>query len=135
MQRYLRHSIEDMTSLLQEHALSLPQVGALQFVRVAGPQSVSEIANHLNLSLGATSHLIDRLVQRNVLARHEDPDDRRRKRVSLDEGGHALMREIERRSTESLQSLLEPAEPASVAALVDAVATVLAELDDPGSKD
>lgn len=134
MQRYLRHSIEDMTSLLQEHELSLPQVGALQFVRVAGPRSVSEIADHLNLSLAATSHLVDRLVQRNVLARREDPDDRRRKIISLDEGGHALVHEIERRSTESLQSLLEPAKPASVAALVDAVATVLAELDDPGSK-
>ena len=108
MQRYLRHSIDDMARLLQDHALSMPQVAALQCLRAEGPQSVTEIAGHLNLSLAATSHLVDRLVQRDVLARQEDPSDRRRKRVSIDRQGRALLSELDRRATESLQALLEP---------------------------
>lgn len=130
MQRYMRHSVDDMTHLLQQHELSMPQVAALQFLRAEGPQSVTEIAGHLNLSLAATSHLVDRLVERDVLSRQEDPHDRRRKRVSVDHGGRTLLAELDRRATESLQTLLEPVGTERVVTLANAVADVLAELDD-----
>ena len=73
-----------------------------------GGHSVSAIAEHLNLSLAATSHLVDRLVQRNLLTRAEDLHDRRLKRVDLAADGAALVERINRRVTVAFDELLEP---------------------------
>lgn len=62
LQLFMRHSVADMTALLRERGLSMPQLAALQKIRAEGAQTISAIADHLNLSLGATSHLIERLV-------------------------------------------------------------------------
>lgn len=127
---FMRHSVDDMTALLKEHALSMPQIGALQLVRAEGPQTVSSVADHLNLSLGATSHLVERLVQKDLVARTEDPADRRQKLVSLRPAGRALIAEIDRRSAASMEALLQNVSEPSRAALYEAVERALRELGD-----
>lgn len=106
MQLYMRRSVRDMQALLREQELSMPQMGALHFLRAEGAQTVSAIAEHLGLSLAATSHLIDRLVQRDLLTRTEDPSDRRQKRIALSEEGVAFVGRINRRATTAFDELL-----------------------------
>ncbi len=69
---------------------------------------MSGIAEHLNLSLAATSHLVERLVQRGLLSRTEDPSDRRQKSVALSELGVALVERINRQAAAAFDELLAP---------------------------
>lgn len=108
MQLYVRRSIRDMHGLLRELQLSMPQMGTLHFLAAEGGQSVSAIADHLDLSLAATSHLVERLVQRGLLTRVEDPHDRRQKRVELAPDGAALVQGIHQRAAAAFDQLLEP---------------------------
>jgi DNA-binding MarR family transcriptional regulator len=108
MHLYMRRTIHDMNALLRELQLSMPQMGTLHFLNAEGVQSVSAIAEHLGLSLAATSHLVERLVQRELLTRAEDPHDRRLKRVELAADGVALVERINRRATAAFDDLLAP---------------------------
>lgn len=128
MQTYMRFAVDDMTAVLQENDLSMPQMATLQFLRADGVQSVTGVARQLNLSLAATSHLIDRLVQRGLLHREEDPSDRRQKRVMLAEPGHELVTRVDRRAAATLETLLSHASLNTREALEHAVEAVLADL-------
>ena len=105
---YMRRTIRDMNALLRELHLSMPQMGTLHFLSAEGGQSVSAIAEHLDLSLAATSHLVERLVQRDLLTRAEDPNDRRLKRVELAPDGVALVERVNRRATAAFDDILAP---------------------------
>jgi DNA-binding MarR family transcriptional regulator len=129
MQAYLRFSIDDMTAALKEHELSMPQLAALQFVRAEGPQSVSAIADHLNLSRTATSHLVDRLVRKELVRREEDPRDRRQKTVTLGGAGAQLLAGIHRRSAATLDALLLGVPEDRRAALERAMHDVVTDLE------
>lgn len=111
MQHVVRRSIHELNALLQELELSMPQLGTLHFLRAEGGQSVSAIAHHLQLSLAATSHLVERLVKRGLLTRSEDPSDRRQKRVDLSADGRTLVGGIQAEAVASLDGLLAVVPP------------------------
>lgn len=90
----IRHSARDMVCLLRRENLSMPHVATLMYLRRASTASISEIGTYLNLSLAATSQLVDRLVGRQYVSRTEDPDDRRLKKVMLTEAGAAMVEEV-----------------------------------------
>ncbi|MDQ3397105.1 MAG: MarR family transcriptional regulator [Deinococcota bacterium] len=125
----MRRSIADMMAMLQELELSMPQMGTLFFLKAAGTQSVSAIAKHLGLSLAATSHLVERLVGRDLVVRQEDPSDRRQKRVTLSASGLGLIAKADARATASLESMLEGVPPALFAALEHALNDVVDVLE------
>jgi DNA-binding MarR family transcriptional regulator len=52
-----------------------------------GPLPINEIASQLGLSVAATGRNIDQLVRLGIVERHENPDDRRVKLVSLSPTG------------------------------------------------
>lgn len=129
MQAYMRFSIEDMTALLKRHELSMPQLGALQFLRAEGPQSVSAVAEHLALSRTATSHLVERVVRKGLVHREEDAEDRRQKRITLSDRGRELIAEIHARAAASMEALLEPVPKQKRDALDRAMRDVVTELE------
>ena len=92
----MRHTACDMLRLLQREDLSLPRLVTLMFIGRHNQASISDIAEHLNLALGTTSHLVDQLVAANFVVRYENPDDRRLKYVQLTERGHTLVGEVQR---------------------------------------
>ncbi len=108
MQLLMRPMVHDMNALLRELHLSMPQMGTLHFLSAEGGQSISAIAAHLNLSLAATSHLVERLVQRGLLSRAEDTSDRRLKRVELAREGVVLVAIVHRRAAVAFDELLAP---------------------------
>ena len=57
---------------------------------------ISDLQQHVLLSQPALSRLVDRLEERGLVARCEDPDDARARRVSLTEAGRELQRSIGR---------------------------------------
>ncbi len=79
--------IAALARTLRDEALSIAQVAALHLIDQAGALRVSVLADELTLSASATSRLVEGLVQRDLVARDEDPDDRRAKILTLTPAG------------------------------------------------
>ncbi|MEX2502037.1 MAG: MarR family transcriptional regulator [Trueperaceae bacterium] len=95
-----------MHAVLREQQISMPQMGTLHVLRAEGPQSIGSVAESIGLSLAATSHLIERLVQREFVTRTEDPRDRRQKRVELSPAGASLVEGLQQRAIAGFDDLL-----------------------------
>ena len=115
-----------MQAELIEMDLSFSQMTALHHLRACGTSSVTNISERTHLSLPATSHLVERLVQRGLAQREENPENRREKLVSLTEKGKGVLGQMDsgfvsayvttfaqlpsdtlRAATQTLQSLLD----------------------------
>lgn len=86
--------ITALARMLRDEALSIAQVAALHILDQQGTSRVSDLAEQLGMSPSATSRLTDGLVQRGLLARTEDPDDRRAKALSVTADGRAFVTRI-----------------------------------------
>jgi DNA-binding MarR family transcriptional regulator len=69
--------------------MSLPQFRTLAFVYRNEGASLSEVADHMVLTLPTISMLVDGLVVRGLISRREDPEDRRRMTLTLTRDGRA----------------------------------------------
>ena len=71
--------------------LSVPQFRTLGFVERHPGTSLSELAEHIGLTLPSMSKLIDGLVERKLVTRQGRSDDRRRITLALTARGCALL--------------------------------------------
>lgn len=120
----MKSNMETMLRLLQREDLSMPRMVTLFFLQRHGGSSISHISEHLNLSLAATSQLVEKLVEGGFVMRVEDPDDRRQKHVTLTAKGQALNAEVQRIRSEELARRMADVPQAlllAVAADLDAV--------------
>lgn len=89
--RHLNASVGEVLQVVGEANLSLPQLVTLHALRCQGSLSISGIAQHLSLSLAATSHMVDRLVRQKLVERRENTEDRRHKQVVITQAGSDLV--------------------------------------------
>jgi DNA-binding MarR family transcriptional regulator len=78
-------------ALIHDAGLTMPQVIALMLLHHEGQQPISTLSQRLGLSLSATSAMVQRLVELALVARTEDPSDRRQKQVTLAPDGLTLV--------------------------------------------
>ncbi len=90
------HRGGDTLALMSEAGLTLPQVLFLTRLRQVGESTPSELADRLNMSLPATSQMVDRLFRLGFLTRTEDSDDRRRKRLAVTPAAERLLDKLVR---------------------------------------
>jgi DNA-binding MarR family transcriptional regulator len=90
------HRGGETLSLMSEAGLTLPQVLFLTRLRQAGGSTASELAERLNMSLPATSQMVDRLFKQGLLTRTEDEGDRRRKRLAITSSAERLLDRLTR---------------------------------------
>ena len=83
--------MHEMQAELTELDLSFSQMTALHQLRGAGAMTVTHLAERIRLSLPASSHLVERLVQRGLVHRTENPDNRREKLVELSAAGVGVL--------------------------------------------
>jgi len=69
--------------------LSVPQFRALTFLYRHPGASLSDVADHVGTALPSMSKLVDKLVARGLVAREDDPGDRRRVTLTLTGPGRA----------------------------------------------
>jgi DNA-binding MarR family transcriptional regulator len=91
------HGEEEITPSLMQ---------CLEYVYLRGASQISRIADGLEVSLSAASQLVERLVKRELVTRHENEDDRRLTRVELAEAGESLVREMRERRARWFQSIV-----------------------------
>ncbi|MDA1096000.1 MAG: MarR family transcriptional regulator [Chloroflexi bacterium] len=75
-----------------ELELTMPQFRALVLLR-QGPRRMSEISSHLGTGLSSATSMVDRLLNKGLVEREHDPDDRRVVTCQLTAVGQA---EVER---------------------------------------
>ncbi|MGW5050719.1 MarR family winged helix-turn-helix transcriptional regulator [Actinokineospora sp. NPDC004072] len=83
------------------------------------------------ISSGTTTHRVDRLERRGLVARDPDPDDRRGVRVRLTEQGRALVDEAVETHLAREHALLADLPPSTADALSDLLRELLVSLSAP----
>ena len=86
--------IERLAVVVSEEHLSFSQVAALHIIDRDKTVNVNDISNKLNLSMSATSRMIDELVKKELIQRKEDQDNRRAKIIFLTPAGETFMNNI-----------------------------------------
>jgi DNA-binding MarR family transcriptional regulator len=111
---------------LGELRLGFTQLAALYVLADGSTLTVGELAESIGRSPSATSRLVDGLVRRRLVERHQEPEDRRQRTLRLTPRGHAVLRVVDRARAEQFLSAVRPlpiAERAIVAMGVAALAT------------
>ena len=81
-------------SKLREHGaveMSIPHFRTLTYIYNKNGASLSDVAEHIGLSLSAMSTLVDGLVSAGLMVRDENREDRRRVTLSLTRRGRAKL--------------------------------------------
>jgi DNA-binding MarR family transcriptional regulator len=97
MQTMMKGTGSRLVGALNEHDLSLTQMKALNLLEdpADGASSIKELGARLALSLPAASRTADSLLQRGLVTRTEDPEDRRIKRLALTDKGRDVLNNLE----------------------------------------
>lgn len=85
--------------------LSVPQFRTLLFISRNRGASLSEVADHVGLTLPSVSALIDGLYTRNLVMRQTHRDDRRRMDLTLTVGGEETLESARKEAQEYLKQL------------------------------
>ena len=101
------HVIERLAVVISEENLSFSQVAALHIIDQTQSISIQDIAVRLNLSLSATSRLIDDLVRTDFIDRVEDPENRRSKILTLTHEGQDFLNKLSIERVKKIQSTYE----------------------------
>jgi len=90
---YFFQSLTEFFNSLKNSELSLLQAYALTYLFFKGPIKISELCEHMNVSPGAASQMVDRLEKLEMVARIADPEDRRVRKVTVLDKGEKFVQE------------------------------------------
>jgi DNA-binding MarR family transcriptional regulator len=116
-----------IVAVVNEADMTLPQIIILGLLQ-QGPQTVSRLSEMIQLTPGAVSRLVDRMVRKGLVSRREGNDDRRQKMLSLTPGGRRLRERVERASTGSFAAALSGLDSALAVELKNVLKRVVAAL-------
>jgi DNA-binding MarR family transcriptional regulator len=88
---FMHRSMRDFKRFMNATGLSFSQINILMRLVHGGSTGVSEIGEKMGVTNAAASQAIDRLVEKGLIERTEDPDDRRAKLLTLTSEGSALI--------------------------------------------
>ena len=92
--RLLALGLPEQTSSLLDYDLTLQQIRAFAFIFARGQTPISKVADALDIRPNVATGIIQRLVDRGLIERREDPDDRRVRLLSVTDRGLALIDEL-----------------------------------------
>ena len=91
--------------------LTITQLRALSTIGRRQPVRVSDVAEDLGAAVAATSALVDRMAKHGLVARSNDPEDRRTVLLELTPRARRLLDRLEQGSTDHLARLMERMTP------------------------
>jgi DNA-binding MarR family transcriptional regulator len=130
----ITHLHKDCTGDLLEAVglldLNLSQTKLLHRLETADRKlSLGEAAESIGITLPTASRLVDDLVHRGLIERHEDASDRRLKRVCLTDSGRAALRRLGAARLSGLREFVDSLSEAERASLHSTLDTLLARPD------
>ena len=117
-QNILRAISASCPSVWMELDLSMAQLKTLMTLYTGGAAPIGQIAESLGIGQPTASHLVDRLVQTQLVLRAEDPHDRRRTLAQLSPGGEELAERINQVRFGTLRRWLAQLDDATLAAFL-----------------
>ena len=94
-QRRLQHLFaHDRSNPLFDAHLTMPQLKILLMLAAGSGSSGQELQRFMGVSLATVTGIVDRLVAHDLVERHEDPHDRRVRRVVLSPHGRQTVERI-----------------------------------------
>jgi MarR family transcriptional regulator, organic hydroperoxide resistance regulator len=127
VQAVLARLAQDWTN----QGLSLPQLRLLVVLFHIGPATIGQIAEKMHIGQSAASLLVDRLVQAHLAERAEDPADRRRAIVRLNEAGEALLGR-QRAGQQRMHDILNRMDDTHLAMFIETFSAILALAEEEG---
>ncbi len=119
--------------MMNTHQLTLPQMVALHVLRYEGPLSTLRLMDDLRLSASATSHLVERLVEKGWVTRRENAEDRRQRQLELTNAAIEMLDAMAVQRAEEFQVAFANVEPETRARLADAFEQVINQMQVGGS--
>jgi len=98
-------------------SLSIVHLHVLTILEADGPQSMSHLADALDVSVASATGIVDRMEQRNLVERLPDTDDRRLVVVHMREAGADIFKQLAEHRRQSLSRLLDRLTARELAAL------------------
>jgi len=92
LRRIIRATDLHSKHMLKESGLTIPQVVVLQSVHDLGEVTTGQISQHVSLSQGTVTNILDRLESRNFVERYRSSADRRVVHTRLTKTGRAAVR-------------------------------------------
>ena len=110
--------------------LTLRQLKVLMLLSINGSASGQDLAHDLGVGLGTVTGIVDRLVAHGLVSRHEDPHDRRVRRVELTPAGTHLIEEINSAGVEEFRRILDHLDTDTLRTLDQVIRTIRQVADD-----
>jgi DNA-binding MarR family transcriptional regulator len=127
----MRAGHADFFQVIEKLGITLTQFKIMHLLDFAGEEATpSELARTIGLSPAATSRAADALARQGLLARRDDPVDRRVKWLSLTGKGHRALDRMTAARVNAVARLAEPLDDDQRAALSDALAPLLTSTPD-----
>jgi len=104
---FMHRSLRRFIHFARENGLSMSMIGTLFHLSKKGCAGVTDLGDHLGVTSAASSQMLERLVQQELILRTEDPTDRRVKQIVLTEKGHNVLDEGVRARQGWLDDLVE----------------------------
>ncbi|HXZ95067.1 MAG TPA: MarR family transcriptional regulator [Dehalococcoidia bacterium] len=104
--------------------LTMPQLKVVLLLFMSGPARMSDIASALGVSLATATGVVDRLVERDVVQRESQPEDRRVVLCRLSEKGQKMIGRLWQLSRDNLRELLDAIEPAKLGLVIEALQAI-----------
>jgi DNA-binding MarR family transcriptional regulator len=116
---------------IEESRLTLTQVKALVALDAdqGAPAPIRELAEELGITPPTATRAVDALVERDLVSRTEDPEDRRVRRIAITEAGHRLVGELASRRAAELEAFAEGLNAGQRRKLLAALDALLANED------
>ena len=89
----------------QAHGLSIVGFQVLALLEMHGGMPMTRLAEELGVALPNATGIVGRLVERGIVSRSDDAEDRRRVVVTLTDAGHGLIGEMEEGRRERMSRL------------------------------
>jgi DNA-binding MarR family transcriptional regulator len=105
---------------------------ALHVIRYEGPISTLRLMDDLRLSASATSHLVEKLVEKGWVTRRENLEDRRQKQLEITPAALQMLDEMAVQRAHEFQVAFRLVDPATRAHLVGAFENVIEQLKTGG---
>ncbi len=113
-----------------EFGVTLPQFDLMSALdRTDRPQSMSEVSDHLMVSNGNVTGLVDRLVRDGLVRRSNCGDDRRVQLISLTDDGCEIFAEMAKTHRHWISGLLDDLTAAEINTLSDLLQRTRASID------
>lgn len=117
-------------AIIHESGLTLPQMVAMHIVRAREGLDLGSVSDHLRLTPSTTSHLVDRLVEKDLMERWENPGDRRQKLLRLTQAGREVVDRISQARAAEFTRVLGGLPPELKQRLVGVFQDIVAQLEE-----